>query len=270
MMTTGNDLPAETEDSFDLGSAYKHWPVWLTVYATASGAIYQHAFWSQFHISITQYMGLQDLVRISLMPLMVFIALISVALAVQIFVMEWWLGSSKVARDPGAPVRQPRRRHHSGVPLALTMLVLIILISLLVWNWDKYMTAVSVGVVGLFICFILARRSSVLHKMGSRFARDLLLAAIAALPLSYTLGKTAAWVILDGESYVAASLIEQDQAHIFRGNSPEPIKFLGHIGQYDFFYQSKSTFIVRSSELHAFAVSHAGAAKKIRVPLIGP
>src|SRR5260370_41413110 len=116
-MDAGNHLPTETQDILDLGSAYKQWPVWLTLYATASGAIYQHAFWSQFNISVTQYMGLQDLVRISLVPLIVFIVFISIAMAVQVFVMEQWLGSSILMRDPGAPVRPAPRRRHSIVPL---------------------------------------------------------------------------------------------------------------------------------------------------------
>jgi hypothetical protein len=267
-MDTGTNHSAETTDSFDIGSTYKHAPIWLTLYATVIGAVYQTAFWSEFHVAVTQYMGLQDLVRISLVPLIFLIAFVAAGMAGQLFIMESWLGQIPIFLDPGAPVKSTRRGT-TGAAIILLSLLPIFIAVMFIWNWDRYLEAIALATTIAGISFVVARRSRVLHHMRARFLRDLLLAAAAVgVPLAYAFATIDAWGVLDGRRYIAAKLIEQDQIRIFRSASTEPIKFIGHIGQYDFFNQSQSTFIVRSSELHAFAINKVVTETKLRFPII--
>src|SRR5450755_1663217 len=123
-------------DSLELGSLYKHAPIWLTLYAIILGAIYQTSYWSPFHINITQYLGLQDLIRISVFPLIAYIGAATALIVGQAFAMDSWIGLPSFARDPVIPAK-PIRNGRGLAFLIVTLPLAVYGVVVIIWNWDS-------------------------------------------------------------------------------------------------------------------------------------
>jgi hypothetical protein len=261
----------ESHDDVGLGSWIRRVPWWAPLYAALVGTVYQLTYWRNFHVRILEYMGFQDAIRVSIFPLLLFLGAMAVAIAGQFFVMERWLGPIALYSQPGLP----RRTHTKIVLIALAVTVPVL--AYFAWfeivNWTKLGKSAELGLFMTLVTtfgFIVARKSPLSQQIRGRFARDVMIATIAcALPVAFGVGTLEAWDILDGSDFLASSLLETEQLKALGGSASEPLKYLGHVGQYDFFLKGAETYILRAVDGTAFSIRRERKLDECyRVPLL--
>jgi hypothetical protein len=220
--------------------------VWAPIFAVTLGVLYQTVYWDRFDIHALSYFGIQDIVRVSAIPLIITAITLLIIAPMVTYGEQLADGIERHSVKFAETLSQNKKRVFYTIVWATIAGVVGFLF------WDSFhrmpkwhLTFMCIGVA----IFAGIRHSSFLDTIES-FYRNLILITICLGPsITIYFADTAAEKIENGSSYLNATIALEG---FDSGSSPMPIKelkFLGHINGYDFFRKDKITYAVESQRI---------------------
>lgn len=246
-----------------------HAKYWLPLVSIAIGAVHQAAFWWPFHVDFLSYFGVQDLVRVSFMPLVAIALVFAALIALPAMLAERFFGTPMIpSRDHRLTSQLAGLKRDRLWVLPILVVVLGYQIIFYVWNWTHSDIVLFTGAITTVLVTALILRAFPVGEIQSTYLRYMLAFAIGSLiPMAVANGTLGAEEIKDGYGLLLSGTGGRKVAEIFGPNAPPKLWYLGHMGEYDFFYGTdKLTYVVRSEELPVFSVERIKHDEQIRFP----
>jgi hypothetical protein len=204
-------------------------------YSIFVGLCYLWGYWSVFDINILQYAGITDVAASALYPMMLALAFISVGyLSSQTFANKTHSRVFEVFPPPEEVISIFRK--HGGIIITLYVVCCALFIALA--GQIKWM-ALPV-LIAVPMTFIVMNKLRFAVEGFSRSAQAMTLFGIIFLPIyGFGQGKVGGEIILDGIHFTYLSSSEGGP-DVPKSQSPiDALRFLGHAGEFDFFYDPK-------------------------------
>jgi hypothetical protein len=225
----------------------EHYKYWVFAYALLVSGIYQSTYWGFFDVNVFAYAGLQDVIRLSLYPLATAIPLLMGV----VFIRERWL---RGLISDEAPVRSNRKAILLGGIFYFLCFVILCFGAFLVWAglWVILFTCCFPSIlVGMLIS------SSLLEGRFSPVVRPIVLAALPfGIGSALTLGYIAGAAIKYGHDYQVAKLPEELRIQIPEVSPDETLRYLGQIGEFEFFWSDGHTILIPTKEIRALSLTN--------------
>jgi hypothetical protein len=238
------------------------WLAAMSLFSFMLGVIYQTAYWSQFDVNVMSYMGLQDVIRVSIVPLAIIGAATFVSAAMtRILGLELFIALLR-------PLRSPWKRIFA---LGILLLVSVAIVLFALWNARQWITVALAFVVGVLMASV---TRSALLPIQPAFARILLISTLIVAPVySWALGFERADRIWMCQGVDLATLPPSILSSIRNTDLHTQFIYLGHVNDHDFFLSGSRTVVFRSEPLATFSYSYESrnsAKKTLRIPFLDP
>lgn len=233
-------LPSESKKK-DLLEEFKTIGIFIAPYSLLLGILYLIGYWQKFSVNLFQYAGLSDVVYSAIGPLLI------LAIGVAAGITTAGSHTEGVERMIGkipTPILlwEPRGfSKYFGAIFYPIFFLTCYFISVLDWRW-KWVVLPCLVTLPLVLKIPLSVLKSI-PWINERYHQTLVLCLVIALPLSYGYGWQSADDIKSGRFFfyvVESNVLQVD------GKTPDPemaLRFIGHIGEYDFFYNPTGSAI---------------------------
>jgi hypothetical protein len=250
-----------------LRRARKAITAWLpaaSLYSVALGIFHLYGYWSRFHVDVMAYLGLQDVIRVSVIPLL------GVA-----FITFTSAGMMSLPRAAASAFMR-RVRYRWGLVVVRSLVAALGVVGLLFWLWNfGYLWAFLAPPLVVFILAYVIVESRMLADIGLRRVRAIIVCLVILAPVwSFEFGILEAESVATGQEFNVAVLPESLLAELSGLERKGPPNYLGHVNDYDFFLMGQETVVIRSQALTAFSYSYERhmkhATDRIRIPFRDP
>jgi hypothetical protein len=217
----------------------------LTPYATLLSMLYLIGYWSTFKINIISFIDLSDILKLSLLPLLI-VMIVSITLS-SIMVYLSPLGSIEIDD-------YPRR----VVVILIVLLAIAPFVAFYIYKKDKW---AIVGIILATLLFLIFRKVKILERLiADTRIRTLIIMLIVLPPFySFWLGRTQARVVINNPSstrFVDVKVFRDYGSDSFTKkqmlDKQDKLKFIGTANDYVFFtsVDNSKLYIVKFSDLH--------------------
>jgi hypothetical protein len=247
-----------------------HWFPIVSVYSIVLGVVTQRAYWHSFNVDVMEYMGLEDVLRVSVVPLL----LVTFGVAVVVAYWTWatWVMQARAAELQGQGQARRSFRDLSRAELIrlligtfLLLVLLLVLVLLLLWNSDFWILFVGSILGALFLAIVFA---APFRRIGTEPVRLVLFAIFALAPcFAWVQGYGIAQNVLSGRAVAIVTL----PGGFLQGlpNVHSPVYYIGHIGEYDFFWTDNQTVVFRALPTFSYTFVQEQP-PKLRIPFRDP
>ena len=210
-----------------------------SLYFVTVGLLYLWGYWSTFHVNILQYIGIADVLKMTLFP----IASAAGALLVGIVLGEMLFLSTHDGSRVGSAIQGGLRFLFPYLEALYLPVTMVILFLPGIWKWN--IVALLFG----FPFYVIAKRGGFLESMlPNDSVRSSVIFLLTTMPtFAYSIGLHQAAAILDGNNY--KYLVADTVEGIVVGNPDNPftrVKYLGQAGDQSFLLlpDNETVFIV--------------------------
>ena len=211
---------------------------WFTLalpFSLLMSALYLCGFWIPFRLNVLEFIGIGDIAKLALMPLVIgMVPLFFSAGVMTIFHKPYRASTPRDVPKWFVVLRRFERW------IGLLLLVAIFSVSFFVdspWKWMAVTELVMIlGMPALYW-------TPIVQLCPSRPVRTFVFAfATSALGLSFTWGAMSANMIMSGH---AALLVDMQRSHLDLGEAPmHPLEYIGRVGDYFFLFETKSQTLI--------------------------
>ena len=218
---------------------------WYVIpYFFSVGILYLWAYWGSFQINVFEYASLSDLAKSSIIPVgsTFFFTLLGFMLGEVTYFDQFPPGGGNETKFSKFIIKRKR---------FFIVMYWLFLTGLCIWqNQAKWLILPFVGMI--FPSYYL-KKTSFLSEFKSESTRLILILSFSILPIySFCAGKINAIKVINGTKCMITESIDSEQKY----------KFLGHIGQFDFFSSTNNTKIVIKKTSNELLVLLKQAEKK--------
>jgi hypothetical protein len=246
-----------------LPPAIRTWGPALSLYSLLLGLLYQRTYWIGFDISAMSYMGLEDVIRASVVPLASVTFGTLGAAGIWIAIMST-AAAAKIAPQPPLPPLWLR------IVIGLVLLLLGIgLLLVLLWNTTPLWVFVAAAVMApLYVS--LAQKEAFFH-VDPASARPLVISGLIMAPFfAWAFATLRVEDVESGRAFSLATLPGWALSGIPGADASTRVCYLGHINDYDFFRTGKRTIVFRSQALTTFTYEFHDNREGFRIPFRDP
>ena len=235
----------------------------LILYAFVIGLLYQISYWGVFHLDITPYISLPDILRISVTPL-VTVSVLVVLQSATIHYQSRLFYQSNAAGAPTSP-KAPRQ----VLPILILLLIAgFLVVSFLYWNFSKrdldYLIAGCI--CGIAVIYLEFHPNIYTQAMPPLQRTVLVVAIVSGTAFSWIIGNAKAKEISDGLDFACARLPADKLVELGLNSSEAELRWLGHVDDYDFFLHEKAVVVVRSDDIPLMTLTAIPHRASLRIP----
>ena len=238
--------------------------VWLAPYALLVSTLYLWGYWGAFGINVLDYIGVSDIIKAAVYPLVTAF----MSLAVGAFLADFM--SPKV--EPGSGANTPIGKVLNAALPVLTVVYVLAIVAVMMSPWPNKWLAAGAMVTGP--AYFHLKTSQLLAKEihSDRVRSIVIFLLIMAAPVAYHRGRTAAAGVTEGTSYqtVVSELPPRSTAAKL-ANAEKP-RFVGKLGDRFAVYDpvARSVSLIAASEMKVLTLADSEVLSKAMPSVAAP
>lgn len=225
---------------------FRHLRLWVPGFAIFLGILYQSVYWNYFGVSAFSYLGIQDVVRVSVIPLI----LITISMIIVVGITSLTLVLDKIE----SPIPLKAREEMSKKAILIATLAICVPAfagaSYALWKVYNSMPQGQFILLMVGVALFVGLGYTTLLSRFPPLTRSALLTVLSIGPMvTLYFAYDAVRRLECGSSYVSASIEIEGMDPANLQIPTKNLKHLGHLSGYDFFRGDKVTYVVESRRI---------------------